>query len=185
MHATKTITSGEGGIVATDNKKLYLKLIKIREHGFKNKGDYSYDMIGSNFKMSNLLASIAVSQVKRNKDIIKKKIFILNCYFKFLKNCRKYKFPKFYKNEIPIFWGLPIIFSSQSYLNLIYNKLIKNKILVKKNFKTLNSYRHLRLNNSKNFKKDESLSKRILILPFHLKLTNQEIFKICKVFYQI
>jgi perosamine synthetase len=181
LHATKTITSGEGGIVATDNKNLYSKLLKIREHGFKNKGDYSYEMIGSNFKMSNLLASIAVSQIKRSKNIIKKKIFILDSYFKHLNNFRKIKFPKFYKNEIPIMWGLPIIFSSQSNLNKIYNKMIKNKIFVKKNFKTLNVYKHLKLNFSKKIKKDENLSKRILILPFHLNLSNQDVLKICKV----
>jgi dTDP-4-amino-4,6-dideoxygalactose transaminase len=138
-------------------------------------------MIGSNFKMSNLLASIAVSQIKRSKNIIKKKLFILDSYFKHLNNFRKIKFPKFYKNEIPIMWGLPIIFSSQSNLNKIYNKMIKNKIFVKKNFKTLNVYKYLKLNFSKKIKKDENLSKRILILPFHLNLSNQDVLKICKV----
>ena len=78
-------------------------------------------------------------------------------------------------------WGLPIIFSSQSNLNKIYNKMIKNKIFVKKNFKTLNVYKHLKLNFSKKIKKDENLSKRILILPFHLNLSNQDVLKICKV----
>ena len=57
LHATKTVTSGEGGIVVTNNKKLFDVMRKIREHGYYNKSlPYTYEMIGFNFKISNLLA---------------------------------------------------------------------------------------------------------------------------------
>ena len=68
LHATKTVTSGEGGIVDTNNKKLFDVMRKIREHGYYNKSlPYTYEMIGFNFKISNLLAAIGYGKLKRSE----------------------------------------------------------------------------------------------------------------------
>ena len=93
LHATKTITTGEGGIVLTNNTGLFKQMNKIREHGYKKKGDYSFEIAGSNFKLSNLLASIGYSQLKRYKEIVKNKKKIFELYLKNLRQCSKIDIP--------------------------------------------------------------------------------------------
>ena len=73
LHASKTLFSGEGGVIFTNSKKISSKLKVLRNHGQKNNIAYFYDFIGGNFRLSNLLASIGYSQLLRSKDIIKKK----------------------------------------------------------------------------------------------------------------
>ena len=60
---------------------------KIREHSYYNKSlPYTYEMIGFNFKISNLLAAIGYGQLKRSEEIIKKKKQLLKIYLGNLKH---------------------------------------------------------------------------------------------------
>jgi perosamine synthetase len=67
----KIITAGEGGLVTTNNKKLAEKLRQIADHGKVN-GEFV--SLGYNWRMSNLTASIVLSQFKRIEDIISQRI---------------------------------------------------------------------------------------------------------------
>ena len=77
FHAAKNITTGEGGAVLVQNKKLFERLKLFRSHGVLKK-KYYHVVPGHNFRLSNLLASIGYSQLTRMRKIIKnrKKIFL-------------------------------------------------------------------------------------------------------------
>lgn len=73
----KIITTGEGGAVVTDSKEVYEKLKLIRSHGRLENGDYfssanffEYVCLGYNWRMSNLTASLGISQINKVEDII-------------------------------------------------------------------------------------------------------------------
>ena len=67
FHASKTIITGEGGMIMTNSKKISSNLKILRNHGQKSNRPYFYDMVGGNFRLSNLLASIGYSQMNRIK----------------------------------------------------------------------------------------------------------------------
>lgn len=74
----KIITTGEGGAVVTDSREVYEKLKLIRSHGRLESGDYfssanlfDYIDLGFNWRMSNLTASLGVSQLKKADEIIR------------------------------------------------------------------------------------------------------------------
>tara|TARA_Y100000310_G_C20696501_1_gene826098 strand:+ start:2801 stop:3937 length:1137 start_codon:yes stop_codon:yes gene_type:complete len=76
--APKVITSGEGGAVVTDSKKLYEKLKLIRSQGRAEVENYfssakymDYVSLGYNFRMSNIVAALGRSQLKKIGKIIK------------------------------------------------------------------------------------------------------------------
>ncbi len=76
----KIITTGEGGAVVTDSKEIYEKLNLIRSHGRLESGDYfssadlfDYIDLGFNWRMSNLTASLGLSQIKKADEIIEKR----------------------------------------------------------------------------------------------------------------
>ncbi len=76
LGTTKLISSGQGGVVVTQNKGIYEKLKAIRNHGVKDNFTDHWSSLGFNFKYTDLQASFALVQltrvdgrIKRLKDI--------------------------------------------------------------------------------------------------------------------
>ena len=74
LHAVKTITSGEGGIVNTNNKVLYNKMLNLRSHGIKRdkSSHWKYNVIcsGFNYRLSDINCALALSQLKKISKFI-------------------------------------------------------------------------------------------------------------------
>ena len=75
FHPVKHITTGEGGMITTDSKQLYERLLRLRTHGItrepsrlrQNDGGWYYEMqeLGFNYRMSDVQAALGVSQLRR------------------------------------------------------------------------------------------------------------------------
>jgi dTDP-4-amino-4,6-dideoxygalactose transaminase len=82
FHPLKTITTGEGGIVSTNNKSLATKLLLLRSHGIEKikKKHWKYDVkfIGFNYRISDINCALGSSQLQRVRKFInyRKKIFL-------------------------------------------------------------------------------------------------------------
>lgn len=63
FYPTKNMTTGEGGMVTTNNDQINEKLRMLRNHGQSRR--YSYSMVGYNFRMTNIAAAIGVGQLKK------------------------------------------------------------------------------------------------------------------------
>lgn len=103
LHPVKTITAGEGGIVTTNNKLFFKKILLLRSHGIvKNKKKYwKYDIsnIGFNYRLSDISCALALSQLRRMNKFIyyRKKIFE-----NYVNNLKGYiRFPIYDENNIP------------------------------------------------------------------------------------
>lgn len=87
FHPVKTITTGEGGAVTTNDEKLYQKLCMLRSHGttkdekllIKNPGPWYYEMqsLGFNYRMTDMQAALGCSQLgkldffkKRRREVV-------------------------------------------------------------------------------------------------------------------
>ena len=97
FHPVKIITSGEGGAVTTNNKKLAEKIKLLRENGihtikskFENFAYYPnyYEQVdsGFNFRMSEISAALANSQLKKLDFFINERNSIAKTYLKYIKN---------------------------------------------------------------------------------------------------
>ena len=78
--ANKIISAGEGGAVVIDDADIYEKLKLIRSHGRKDKENYfsstssgEYVSLGYNFRLSNILAALGLSQLNKIGEIIGKR----------------------------------------------------------------------------------------------------------------
>lgn len=105
LHPVKTITSGEGGLVSTNNTLLGKKLVLLRSHGIKrNKNKHwQYDILqsGLNYRLSDVNCALALSQISKIKKFIdyRKKIFLL--YEKKLERYKEFiTFPRYNNKDL-------------------------------------------------------------------------------------
>ena len=88
FHPVKTITTGEGGAVVTNNEELYKKLLAFRSHGMHKDGemvnDWRYEMreLGYNYRMTDIQAALGISQLKRLDKFKKRRREIVDFYNK-------------------------------------------------------------------------------------------------------
>jgi len=80
----KTITTGEGGMVVTNDKNLYELSLRLKGQGLAHNREYWHDIIGYNYRMTNICAAIGLAQLERAESIIKKKKQIVSWYNKYL-----------------------------------------------------------------------------------------------------
>ena len=95
FHPVKHIACGEGGMVTTNNEKIYEKLKLLRSHGItrdlsklnNNHGGWYYEMqiLGFNYRLSDIQCALGISQLERAHENIEKRRQIAKNYFKFLK----------------------------------------------------------------------------------------------------
>ncbi len=68
FHPVKTITTGEGGMVITNKKKLYERLLRLRDHGLKRFKDrrWYYEMreLGYNYRLTDIQSALGLAQLK-------------------------------------------------------------------------------------------------------------------------
>jgi perosamine synthetase len=83
----KVITTGEGGAFVTDSRDLYERVKLVRSHGRLETSDYftsseclDYVTLGYNFRLSNILASLGLAQLKKVETIIDMRRAIADVY---------------------------------------------------------------------------------------------------------
>lgn len=103
----KTITTGEGGMVVTNNQTVYNKLVHFRGQGVSPIKEYWHDVIGYNYRMTNIAAAIGVAQLKRKDEFISKKRHVASLYQSLISD--RFTFHKETPNNFHTFWMCSIL----------------------------------------------------------------------------
>lgn len=69
----KTITTGEGGMVVTDNTELFNLAKRFKGQGLAANAEYWHDLIGYNYRMTNICAALGLAQMERIESILERK----------------------------------------------------------------------------------------------------------------
>ena len=96
FHPVKSITTGEGGAVLTNNKEFYERLMHLRSHGITKdaKGFNVMTELGYNYRLPDINASLGVSQITRLKEFIAKRNRVVAWYEKALAGIPEIVLPK-------------------------------------------------------------------------------------------
>jgi len=191
LHPVKIITTGEGGVVTTNNKKIYKKIKSLRSHGIVKKISkkspedkkrpwmFYQTSLGLNYRMNDIQASLGISQLKKVNFFLKKRNEIAKIYNTSFKN-------------LPL--KLPII-SKKNYssFHLYIVLVLKNKKKIKRdnlykklyakgikcNIHYIPVYKHPFYKkfkfNLKNFPNNEFYFKNAITLPIHPSITKKQI----------
>lgn len=82
FYGNKIITTGEGGMCLTDSEESKNKMRILRDHGMSPDRKYWHEIIGFNYRMTNLQAALGVAQMRRLDSLINKKRTIASMYKK-------------------------------------------------------------------------------------------------------
>jgi perosamine synthetase len=82
----KTITTGEGGMVCTNSQDLSDLALRLKGQGLAKDQEYFHDIIGYNYRMTNICAAIGCAQLERIEDILLKKEKVVKNYLDGFKN---------------------------------------------------------------------------------------------------
>ena len=78
----KTITTGEGGMVVANDEALITRCRRLRGQGLATGREYWHDVIGYNYRMSNVTAAIGLAQLERADELVSKKRALAERYFR-------------------------------------------------------------------------------------------------------
>lgn len=175
FHPRKSITTGEGGMITTNNKTLYKKLQLLRSHGaMKKNGEEVFITLGFNYRLTDLQAAIGLMQFKKLPGILQKRLLLAKQYDEAFKKNRWITTP---------FVPAHVKHTYQSYLIQTHHPkisrdklaavLLQNGIVVKKGIMCIHKeplYRSFKTTLSVT----EDVAKHSLLLPLYVQLTTLE-----------
>ena len=129
----KTITTGEGGMVVTNDTSLHEKAVHLKGQGLAKDREYYHDIIGYNYRMTNICAAIGCAQLERASELIEKKILIAKWYEQKLKNL-PVVFHSKVGNVKHSFWMISILLNDSEERNKIRLHVKENGIETRPTF---------------------------------------------------
>jgi len=126
FYANKQVTCGEGGMISTNNRRLYEKCKSLRNLCFGKIQRFNHDDIGWNYRMTNIQAVLGINQLKRLDKIVQKKMYIGNYYYnKLSKNKNIYMTPPKISYSKNIYWVVGILIKKKKNISFKNNKNFK------------------------------------------------------------
>jgi len=180
----KIITTGEGGAVLTNSKEIYERLKLIRSHGrleaqeyFSSSSSGEYITLGYNFRLSNILASLGISQLKKVDKIIEMRREIALKMTEKLSKINVIKPPIPPKGYFHVY-QMYTIRTPWNIRNSLLKYLASKGIMTKIYFEPLHLtkfYKELFGYKDSQLPVTEKVSKEVLTLPLYPTLTDNEI----------
>ena len=181
FYANKHITTGEGGIILTDNETIAKSCSSLRNLCFNNESRFVHEQIGWNARMTNMQAAVGLAQLERLDKIVERKRQIGGIYNILLKDLKGVILPiqetEYAKN---IYWVYSILLDDTLDIDskLVMEELAKRGVGTRPFFYPMHLqpvflksglFKNLKLENS------EKLYKKGFYLPSGLALTKEQI----------
>jgi perosamine synthetase len=178
----KIITTGEGGMVVTDDREFYEKAKILRDHGMDPQRKYWHIYVGFNYRMTNMQAAIGFAQVERISEILRRKLQIAELFRKNLDSNPNFIFSPNNDWSVNICWMCSIVLRNGAYNGLSRDALIE--VLKKQNIESrpffYPIYKMPPYASDLNLPVCEYLSANGINLPSFPELKDDEIEHICK-----
>ncbi|MBC8502584.1 MAG: DegT/DnrJ/EryC1/StrS family aminotransferase [Nitrosopumilus sp.] len=179
FHPRKVITTGEGGMITTDDDEIAERCYSFKHFGAKGS---SFETIGTNYKLSNVLSAIGVIQMKKIENIIQTRIEKAKIYHELLSKINNIKPAYVGENTRQTFQSYTCYVEKEEHRDKIRKALSDENIQSQIGTYALHlepAYRNMK--KIGNLGNSTKLFKNALTLPLHKNLTQEDQENICKI----
>jgi len=182
-YPNKQITTGEGGMVLTNNKKIFEACRSMANQGRKVKNGkwLEHMMLGYNYRLDEMSCALGVVQMKRINEILKKRKKVAELYNKKLKGVEGLEIPYIAKGN-NLSWFVYVVKLAENFSGKKRDKIIKEMaakgMQCSNYFQTIHLqpfYRNTLASKEGDFPVAEDISKRTIALPFFNDLSEKDI----------
>jgi perosamine synthetase len=178
----KTITTGEGGMVASNNKMLIERAAYLKSQAVSPTREYWHEEIGFNFRMTNICAAIGVAQLEHADRILNKKSTLAKWYRNELKGT-SLVFQVESQDIVNSYWMVSILAKDATERDRIRKHLYDNSIETRSLFYPAHTMPVFKTYES--FPVAESLSSRGLNLPSYPALSEDQVIYISSLIKEV
>ncbi|KKP32367.1 MAG: polysaccharide biosynthesis protein [Candidatus Staskawiczbacteria bacterium RIFOXYD1_FULL_32_13] len=183
FYPNKQITTGEGGMILTNNKKIANLCQSMANQGreIKNGKWLNHIRLGYNYRLDEMSSAMGIAQLKRIKEIVKKRNAVANLYAKKIKDILEIEVP-FVAENCRLSWFVYVVKLSGKFAGKKRDKIIQE--MAREGIQCSNYFQPIHLQpfykkefgyKEGNFPIAENVSKRTLALPFYNNLSEKEI----------
>ena len=196
FHAVKHITTGEGGAILTNNKKIYEKCKLLRSHGIEKSNKsymwkYEINEIGYNYRLTDFQSILGRYQLNELDKKIKKRNQISKFYNSHFKNLKDITIPQNENNNLNSY-HLYILKIDFKKFNIskenFFKKAFKLGLKLQQHYIPIYKFRYMRkycLNKVLNFPNAELYNQQSISLPIHNNLSKKDLVKVVKIIKKI
>lgn len=174
----KTITTGEGGMVVCRDPTLDATVRHLRGQGLAKDREYWHDVIGYNYRMTNICAAIGLAQLERINSILRKKAMLVTTYREALSDS-DVRFQATAPGEISSHWMVTVLVPSEISRNQVRAHLAEYGVETRPTFPLIHKM-PMYLEPSLSLPVADDISARGINLPSWHDLPKEDILKICR-----
>lgn len=185
FQATKTITMGEGGCVLTNNEEIHKRMRLIRDHGMRKDKRYWHDVVGFNFRLTNLQAAVGCGQLENIESIIVSRRRMYEFYKTQLENEYGISMQQFSPDVEPVVWAIAVKIDPDAFKgnrDFLIHGLLDAGVETRPGFYPFSS---MPLYRAPKLPVSENVGLNVISLPSHPSLSHDEIEFICHHFKKL
>lgn len=181
FYGNKIITTGEGGMCLTNDEETAVKMRILRDHGMRPEKRYWHEVVGYNYRMTNLQAAIGVAQLRKIEEFIEKKRKIAKLYKESLENIDQIGLHPEMKWARNVYWLYSILLKDEHTRNKVIMHLERAGVETRRFFYPINLMPPYRKYAGKSSCPISlNLSKRGMNLPSWTELTEDQVLYIAE-----
>ncbi len=186
FYPNKQMTTGEGGMIVTDDEEIARLCISLRNQGRGSGGGWlAHERLGYNYRLSDINCALGISQVRRIEEFVCKRQQVAQMYLERLANEKRIVLP-----QVPggarMSWFVFVIRLADTYRpeqrNEVLNRLMERGIQVSNYFPPVYLQPFIAKalgHKSGDFPVTDRISARTIALPFHNNLSRGEVELVC------
>lgn len=173
FHIAKQVTTIEGGCVVTKDEKISNRILQLRDHGRSKSREYQHELIGSNFRITDLQSSIGIQQLKKIDKFLNQRKKIVDQYKTKLKNVKFQMAPEYTtRNNNMMFFAM---YSDKKTRDNSFEFLTSKGIEVKFSWPPIHQQPSNPELQGSNYPNTCEISDTTLMLPIYNDMTDDEV----------
>jgi perosamine synthetase len=186
FYPNKQMTTGEGGMIVTDDETIARLCISLRNQGRGSGGGWlAHERLGYNYRLSDINCALGISQIRRIEEFVRKRQQVAQMYLERLAGEKRIVLPRV-PEGVRMSWFVFVIRLAESYQlqqrNEVLTRLMERGIQVSNYFPPVYLQPFIAEalgHKSGDFPVTDFISARTIALPFHNNLSRQEVELVC------